>query len=176
MLSPVLLLVALILMIFQKGKVFFVQERPGYKERSFRIIKFRTMTDLPEDGMDASHEKRITRIGKMLRKTSLDELPQLWNVVRGEMSWVGPRPLLKEYIPLYSTEQRRRHNVKPGITGWTQVKGRTAIPWQKKLELDLYYAGHVSFWLDIYILLKTIFVIVSFRKDISDIEKPFQGN
>ncbi len=175
-LSPVFLLIMILLAIFQHGHVFFIQERPGYHERLFNMVKFKSMSDQVDAlGNLLPADQRLTAIGKVLRQTSLDELPQLFNVVLGDMSIVGPRPLLTEYLPLFSVEQHKRHDVRPGITGWTQVNGRTEIPWSRKLELDIFYARHVSFWLDMRILLETIVVVLSFRR-VSLTEKPFQGN
>jgi undecaprenyl phosphate N,N'-diacetylbacillosamine 1-phosphate transferase len=155
--SPVLLLIILFLAVANKGKVWFVQERPGKYGKPFRVIKFRTMSDARnKKGELLPDEQRLTGIGKIIRKLSLDELPQLINVVKGEMSIVGPRPLLMEYLPLYSEEQKRRHEVKPGITGWAQVNGRNAIRWKQKFEYDVWYVEHQSFWLDVKILLLTV--------------------
>ena len=151
-----------------------MQERIGFNERTFKIVKFRTIRD--QSGQSLSEDKRETGLGAFMRWTSLDELPQLWNVLKGEMSMVGPRPLPREYLPLFSPEQRQRHSVLPGITGWVQVNGRHGIAWSKKFEMDVYYVQHISFWLDVRILVKTIGVLVSFRKDISLAEKPFTGN
>lgn len=137
--------------------VFFTQERPGLNGKPFRMIKFRTMTDAKDaDGKLLSDEARLTKFGQFIRSTSLDELPELWNVLKGEMSLVGPRPLLMEYLPLYSAEQARRHEMRPGITGWAQVNGRNAISWEERFKLDVWYVDHQSFWLDCKILLLTI--------------------
>ncbi len=136
--------------------VFFIQERPGLKGKPFRMIKFRTMTD--ERGADNKllpDAARLTKFGRFLRSTSADELPELWNVLKGEMSLVGPRPLLMEYLPLYSDEQRRRHDVRPGITGWAQINGRNAITWDEKFRLDVWYVDNSSWFLDIKIILMT---------------------
>ncbi|MCS6982322.1 MAG: sugar transferase [Flavobacteriales bacterium] len=161
LLLPVFLTVAAILFVANNGQVFFVQERPGYKERLFRIIKFKTMRDAwGPDGKPLPDEERLTPVGRWIRKTSLDEIPQLINVIRGEMSFVGPRPLLVEYLPLYNDWQRRRHEVKPGITGWAQVNGRNAITWDQKFRLDLYYVEHQSFWLDLKILFLTVIKVI----------------
>lgn len=155
--SPVILLVVVCLSIINRGKVWFVQPRPGRNEKIFRVIKFKTMTDeRDEAGNLLPDAKRLTPFGKFVRRTSLDELPQLINVLKGDMSFVGPRPLLVEYLPLYNSRQKRRHDVKPGITGWAQVNGRNAISWQRKFEYDIYYVDHQSFWLDIKILLMTV--------------------
>ncbi|VTU37489.1 sugar transferase [Variovorax sp. RA8] len=137
--------------------VFFPQTRPGLRGRPFKMIKFRTMTDArSEDGQLLSDEERLGSFGRFLRTTSLDELPELWNVLKGDMSLVGPRPLLMEYIPLYSPEQARRHDVRPGITGWAQVNGRNALSWEEKFRLDVWYVDHRSLWLDLRILWLTV--------------------
>lgn len=156
-LSPILLAITLLLYGQNKGKPFFFQERPGYKTKGFLLTKFKSMTDERDaEGKLLPDNQRLTRVGTFIRKTSLDELPQLWNVLKGEMSIVGPRPLLFKYLPLYSEEQNRRHDVKPGITGWAQVNGRNSITWTRKFELDVYYVDHQSFLLDIKILLLTV--------------------
>lgn len=137
--------------------VFFTQERPGLNGKPFRMIKFRTMTDAKDaDGKLLPDEVRLTKFGQFIRSTSLDELPELWNVLKGEMSLVGPRPLLMEYLPLYSAEQARRHEMRPGITGWAQVNGRNAISWEERFKLDVWYVDHQSFLLDCKIVLLTI--------------------
>jgi len=137
--------------------VFFRQERPGVKENIFEMIKFRSMRDaVDEQGHALPDSERLTPFGKKLRSSSLDELPGLWSVLKGDMSLVGPRPLLVEYLPLYSKEQSRRHDVRPGITGWAQVNGRNAISWEEKFKLDVWYVDNQSFWLDIKILLLTV--------------------
>lgn len=147
--------------------VLFRQPRPGLDGKPFRMIKFRTMRDAWDaDGQPLPDAQRLTPLGNFLRRASLDELPELWNVLKGEMSLVGPRPLLMEYLPLYSTEQYRRHAVRPGITGWAQVNGRNALNWDEKFALDIWYVEKQSFWLDIKILLLTLRTVVS-RKDIS---------
>jgi lipopolysaccharide/colanic/teichoic acid biosynthesis glycosyltransferase len=156
-LSPIFLLVWLCLTIVNNGKPFFYQQRPGKEEKIFTIIKFKTMTDKRNSsGQLLPDADRLTAIGSFVRKTSLDELPQLINVLKGDMSFVGPRPLLPEYLPLYSEAQRKRHNVKPGITGWAQINGRNAVTWKRKFELDVAYVNNISFWLDLKILLLTI--------------------
>ena len=156
-LSPLLILVSVLLAVVNRGNPFFVQARPGKGGKIFNIIKFKTMTD----GRNSSGEllpdsERLTLIGKVIRKTSLDEIPQLINVFKGEMSIVGPRPLLPKYLAIYNTEQYKRHLVKPGITGWAQINGRNAISWTNKFELDVWYVTHISFLLDFKIILKTI--------------------
>ncbi len=156
-LSPLLGLIALLLAIAQKGNVFFIQERPGKNANIFKIIKFKTMTDDKDaEGQLLPDEKRLTNIGKFVRSTSIDELPQLINVVKGDMAIVGPRPLLVKYLPLYNDFQSKRHDVRPGITGWAQVNGRNAISWEKKFELDVWYTQNLSFLLDLKIILLTI--------------------
>lgn len=157
-LSPLFLILWIWLSIANKGAgAFFVQERPGKDERLFKVIKFKTMTDERDsDGNLLPDADRLTRIGKFVRSTSLDEIPQLLNVIKGDMSLIGPRPLLVQYLPLYDEKQRRRHEVRPGMTGWAQVNGRNAISWQEKFEHDVWYVDHLSLSLDIKILLKTI--------------------
>jgi lipopolysaccharide/colanic/teichoic acid biosynthesis glycosyltransferase len=154
---PVLLIVAILLLFSNQGSPFFFQIRPGKGGKLFKIIKFKTMSDARgSDGLLLSDEFRLTTVGSIIRKTSLDELPQLLNVIKSEMSLIGPRPLLPEYLPLYSAEQSRRHLVKPGITGWAQVNGRNAIGWDEKLKLDVWYVDHLSFALDVKILVMTL--------------------
>jgi lipopolysaccharide/colanic/teichoic acid biosynthesis glycosyltransferase len=157
LLSPVLLGVAIFLLIANQGKPFFFQRRPGKNGRIFMLVKFKTMNDRRDSaGNLLPDDKRLTPVGKFIRKTSLDEIPQLINVVKGDMSLIGPRPLLVEYLPLYSPFQNRRHEVRPGITGWAQVNGRNAISWEKKFELDVWYADHISPSLDARIIWLTI--------------------
>jgi len=152
-LSPVFLLTTLLLTIVNNGKPFFIQTRPGKDEKFFNIIKFKTMSDKKDkDGKLLSDAKRVTEIGKIVRKASLDEIPQLINVLKGEMSLIGPRPLLPEYLSLYDYKQKKRHNIKPGITGWTQVNGRNAISWEDKFRLDLWYVENVTFLIDLKII------------------------
>lgn len=155
---PLLLLITIILHFANKGAgAIFTQDRPGYKGIIFKVYKFKTMSDeRDEKGNLLSDEKRLTRIGKFIRSTSLDELPQLINVVKGDMALIGPRPLLPQYLPLYNSEQARRHEVRPGITGWAQVNGRNAINWKQKFELDVWYVDHCSFKLDLRIIWLTI--------------------
>jgi lipopolysaccharide/colanic/teichoic acid biosynthesis glycosyltransferase len=177
---PVYVVVALLIWIKMGRPILFRQLRPGYKEKIFGIYKFRTMTnERDEKGELLPDEKRLFGIGKFIRSTSLDELPQLFNVLKGEMSFVGPRPLLVEYLPLYNDRQRKRHEVYPGITGWAQVNGRNAISWEQKFEYDVWYVEHQSFWLDMKILWMTFLKVVK-RSDISSdtavtMEK-FQGS
>ena len=157
LLSPVLLLLALLVGVKLGAPVFFIQTRPGLHGQPFQMIKFRTMTNARADnGTLLPDCERLTCFGRYLRSTSLDELPELLNVLKGEMSLVGPRPLLMDYLPLYSPEQARRHEVKPGITGWAQVNGRNAISWEDKFQLDVWYVDHQSFWLDLKILFLTV--------------------
>ncbi len=166
-LSPVILFTGLLVLASMGRPVLFRQVRPGYKGRPFTIFKFRTMTDdAGRTGRQSTDEERLTGVGRFLRKFSLDELPQLFNVLKGDLSFVGPRPLLMEYIPLYTPEQARRHDVRPGITGLAQVKGRNAITWEERFDLDIYYVDHQSFRLDMKILVDTVFTVMS-RKGIS---------
>ena len=160
-LSPIFIIVTILLFINNRGKPFFVQLRPGCHQKIFKIIKFKTMTDKKDvHGNLLPDGDRLTKFGKFVRKSSLDEIPQLVNVVMGDMSIVGPRPLLTHYLHLYTDFQNRRHEVKPGITGWAQVNGRNAISWDKKFELDVYYVEHCSFWLDVKILFKTLVKVI----------------
>ncbi len=164
LLFPVILLVGLLIRFRLGTDVLFFQERPGLRGCPFKLIKFRTMKDLEDEGGNVLPDHlRLTPFGKLLRSTSLDELPSLWNVLKGDMSLVGPRPLLMEYLPLYNEEQARRHEVKPGITGWAQVNGRNAISWEEKFKLDVWYVDHQSFWLDTRVLFFTIYKV--FRRD-----------
>ena len=157
LLWPILLVVALLVRWRLGSPVFYCQVRPGLNSKPFEMVKFRTMRDsMGSDGQPLPDELRLTVFGGFLRATSLDELPELWNVLKGEMSLVGPRPLLMEYLPLYSPEQARRHEVRPGITGWAQVNGRNALSWDEKFKLDVWYVEHHSFWLDMRILWQTI--------------------
>jgi sugar transferase EpsL len=160
-LSPVILVTAVLVRLFIGTPILFTQQRPGYRGVPFHIYKFRTMTDRP--GTDA---ERLTRLGRILRAISLDELPELINILRGEMSFVGPRPLLMEYLPRYSAEQARRHDVVPGLTGWAQVNGRNALSWEDKFKYDVWYVDHWSFPLDIKIILLTAWKVVK-REGIS---------
>lgn len=157
LLSPLILLIVIVNWMFLGSPVFFRQDRPGRYGKPFEMIKFRTMRDtIDEQGAPLPDVDRMTRIGKLLRSTSLDELPELWNVLKGDMSLVGPRPLLIEYLTLYTPEQARRHEVRPGITGWAQVNGRNAIEWEEKFKLDVWYVDHRSFWFDVKILWLTV--------------------
>ena len=156
-LLPIIVVVAFLVVLNLGRPVLFSQERPGRNAVPFRMLKFRTMREACDaDGQPLSDAERLTRFGKILRSTSLDELPGLWNVIRGDMSLVGPRPLLMEYLPLYSPQQMRRHEVRPGITGWAQVNGRNALSWEDKFALDIWYVDHQNFWLDMRILLLTV--------------------
>lgn len=155
--SPVFLLVTFGLFFANNGTPFFLQTRPGKNEKLFRIVKFKTMNDKKDnEGNLLSDAERLTTIGRFVRKTSLDELPQLFNVLNGDMSLIGPRPLLVQYLPLYTVEQKKRHNVRPGITGWAQVNGRNGISWEQKFAYDVWYVEHCSLLLDLKILLRTI--------------------
>ena len=165
--SPIYIIVSLLIFFKMGSPILFRQKRPGYKEKIFGIYKFRTMTnERYADGNLLPDDKRLIGIGRFIRSTSLDELPQLFNVLKGEMSFVGPRPLLKEYLPLYNEKQKRRHDVKPGITGWAQVNGRNAISWEQKFDYDVWYVDNQSFLLDIKILWLTFLKVVK-RSDIS---------
>jgi len=156
LLSPIFLVVLILLMINNQGKPFFFQKRPGKHGKIFQVIKFKTMNDRKGvNGELLPDVDRLTKLGIFVRKTSLDEIPQLINILKGEMSLIGPRPLLPEYLSLYSEEQKKRHNVKPGITGWAQINGRNAISWEKKFEYDVWYVENISFFLDLKIFLKT---------------------
>ena len=166
-LSPILLIVALLVRTKLGSPIIFKQERPGLNEKIFTLYKFRTMTDAKdEQGNLLPDEIRLTKFGKILRSTSLDELPELFNILKGDMAIVGPRPLLVRYLPLYNEHQKHRHDVRPGFTGWAQGNGRNAISWEEKFDLDVYYTEHVSLLLDIKIILKTVKVVL-FREGIS---------
>ncbi|NNF75993.1 MAG: sugar transferase [Flavobacteriaceae bacterium] len=165
--SPIFITVLIILLFLNNGKPFFTQARPGKKERIFKIIKFKTMNDKKDEhGEYLPFHLRITRFGMFIRKYSLDEIPQLINVLKGDMSLIGPRPLHIEYLPLYDETQARRHEVMSGITGWAQVNGRNAISWDKKFEYDVWYVDNQSFWLDLKIIFLTIEKVIR-RKDIN---------
>ncbi|WP_373749030.1 sugar transferase [Bacteroides heparinolyticus] len=169
LISPILLIVSIALHFANKGAgAFFFQERPGYRCRIFKVIKFKTMTDeRDEDGHLLPDGKRLTKIGRFIRSTSIDELPQLINVLKGDMSLIGPRPLLVKYLPLYNIEQIRRHDVRPGISGWAQCHGRNALSWSEKFKLDVWYVDHVSFITDMKVILITIKNVLM-RKDIDN--------
>ncbi len=164
-----IILVAIILHFANKGAgVFFMQERPGKDAKIYKVIKFKTMTDERDaEGNLLSDEKRLTKVGKVVRSLSIDELPQLINILKGDMSFIGPRPWKVEYLPLYSPEQMRRHEVRPGISGWAQVNGRNAISFTKRLEYDVYYVDHLTFWLDVKIFFMTILKVFK-REGISE--------
>ena len=165
--SPIYLTIALLILFKMGNPIFFRQKRPGYKEEIFEIYKFRTMTnEKSRNGELLPDEQRLVGIGKFIRSTSLDELPQIFNVIKGEMSFVGPRPLLVEYLKLYTKSQKTRHDVKPGITGWAQVNGRNAISWDEKFKYDIWYVRNKSFFLDIKIMWLTLLKVIN-RSDIS---------
>ena len=178
---PILLLIIIFLHFANKGAgVFFTQDRPGKNAKIFKAIKFKTMTDERDAGGKLlPDDVRLTKIGRIVRSLSIDELPQLINVLKGDMALIGPRPLLVRYLSLYSKEQARRHEVRPGITGWAQVNGRNAISWTKKFEFDVWYVDHCSFWLDLCIILKTIkkvFVREGISQQGQATMEPFNGN
>jgi undecaprenyl phosphate N,N'-diacetylbacillosamine 1-phosphate transferase len=159
--SPIFILLSLVLLIPNRGKILFIQPRPGKNGKIFRIFKFKTMTEKKNiEGELLPDNERITWLGKMIRNSSLDELPQLLNVLKGELSLIGPRPLLVEYLPLYNDFQKRRHELKPGITGWAQINGRNAISWDEKFKLDIWYVDNISFGLDCRIMLQTILKVL----------------
>src|SRR5690242_2373058 len=180
LLFPVFVFIWFLLLIQNKGKAFFLQPRPGLRGKIFKIIKFRTMSEAKSnDGKLLSDEERLTFLGRVIRKSSLDEIPQLLNVIKGDMSIIGPRPLLVEYLPLYNDCQKRRHEVKPGITGWAQVNGRNAISWEQKFEYDVWYVDHLCFTLDVKIIFLTITKIIK-AQDVNEQGKAtveyFKGN
>jgi undecaprenyl phosphate N,N'-diacetylbacillosamine 1-phosphate transferase len=166
-LSPILLIVTILLYIMNQGKPFYTQERPGKNARIFKVIKFKTMNDKKDSsGKLLPDKERLTPIGQLVRSTSIDELPQLINVLKGDMSLIGPRPLLVKYLPLYNEKQARRHEVRPGITGWAQVNGRNAISWEQKFDYDVWYVDNISIILDISIIFKTLKKVI-FRENIN---------
>ncbi len=177
---PLVVVVGVLIRKYLGSPIFFTQERPGLGGLPFRMIKFRTMLRGTDSaGRLLPDSQRLTRLGKMLRSTSLDELPELWNVVKGDMSLVGPRPLLMEYIPLYSTKQFRRHEVRPGVTGWAQVNGRNSLNWEEKFDLDVWYVDNHSFWLDLKILfltIRSVFVRTGINKDGEATMSKFTGS
>jgi lipopolysaccharide/colanic/teichoic acid biosynthesis glycosyltransferase len=179
-LMPFIVLLFMLIILGKKEQILFTQVRIGKDNKPFTLIKLKTMNDwVDATGKRLPDAERLTDWGRFLRKTSLDELPQLWNILRGDMSWVGPRPLLPQYLPLYSKRQIRRHEVKPGITGWAQVNGRNTISWQDKFELDLYYVENHSLFFDIKILFLTVFKVLKkadINADTSTTMKPFTGN
>ena len=183
--SPILLIVTIWLHFANKGAgAFFYQERPGKDEKIFKIIKFKTMTDERDaDGNLLPDAERLTNVGRFVRSASIDELPQLINVLKGDMAFIGPRPLLVRYLPYYTERERLRHSVRPGITGWAQINGRNNITWDKKLECDAYYAEHVSFMFDVKIFLKTIYkvlkhdgVVADKKENYLDVERTTKSN
>jgi undecaprenyl phosphate N,N'-diacetylbacillosamine 1-phosphate transferase len=179
--SPIFIIVWVWLTIANKGAgALFFQERPGKDEKIFKVIKFKTMTDERDaSGKLLPDAERLTKAGRFVRSTSLDEIPQLINVIKGDMSLIGPRPLLVQYLPLYNENQKRRHEVKPGITGWAQVNGRNAISWDQKFEYDIWYVDNISFSLDIKVLFRTIqkvFKREGINSDTSSTMEPFKGN
>lgn len=180
MFSPLFLMVSILLYIANQGKPFFIQARPGKNERIFKIIKFKTMNDRKdEEGNLLPDADRLTKVGSFVRKTSLDEIPQLINVLKGDMSLIGPRPLLSEYLLLYNEFQKQRHNVRPGITGWAQVNGRNTISWDKKFELDVWYVKNMSFKLDVkifFLTIKKVFVREGISQDGQATMEIFKGN
>lgn len=179
-LSPLFLIVFISLYIANKGNVFFFQRRPGLNERVFKIIKFKTMNDNKDpNGNLLPDSDRLTKVGAFVRKTSLDEIPQLINVLIGDMALIGPRPLLISYLPLYNNTQKRRHEVRPGITGWAQVNGRNAISWQQKFDYDVWYVDNISFGLDIkifFLTIKKVFVREGISADGQATIEAFRGN
>lgn len=180
-LSPIMLIAAILIAVNRDGPILFKQERPGKDGKIFTVNKFRTMSTVLRDknGNELSDFERMTKIGNILRKTSVDELPQLFNIIKGEMSFIGPRPLLKEYLELYSPEQMRRHEVLPGISGWAQVNGRNTLTWEEKFAYDVYYVDHYSFKMDLKIFIKTIENVVSqdgINSNSENTMEKFQGN
>ncbi len=180
LLSPIIIFVTILLLNITRGRPFFTQERPGKNAKIFKLIKFRTMRNLYDsNGCPLPDKQRITKIGKLIRASSIDELPQLINILKGEMSIVGPRPLLVKYLPLYSAKQSLRHKVKPGITGWTQINGRNTLSWDEKFEMDVWYVSNISLLLDIKIMLITVVKVLK-REGINAFAEgtmpPFTGN
>lgn len=176
MIWPIFLFITIWLHFANKGAgAFFFQERPGKDEKIFKVIKFKSMTDeRDENGNLLPDKDRITTVGKFVRKTSIDELPQLINVLKGDMALIGPRPLLPEYLPYYTERERLRHTVRPGISGWAQVNGRNNVTWDQKLELDVYYVEHLSFWMDVRVLLSTIKNVLR-AKDVNVVPSAIKG-
>lgn len=177
---PILLIFIILLHFSNRGAgVFFTQQRPGKGAKIFKVIKFKTMTDERDsEGKLLPDDQRLTKVGQIIRSLSIDELPQLINVLKGDMALVGPRPLLPKYLPLYSPEQYRRHEVRPGITGWAQVNGRNDIPWTRKFELDVWYIDNLSFWLDlkvIFLTIKKVFIREGIAKEGMATTEPFDG-
>lgn len=175
LLSPLILIVASLVWARLGKPVLFRQQRPGLKGKAFDLFKFRTMTDkCDQNGILLSSDERLTPFGSWLRAASLDELPSLWNIVKGDMSFVGPRPLLMSYLPLYSAEQGRRHDVRPGLTGWAQVNGRNALSWEEKFQLDIWYVDNRGLWLDLKILAKTVYVVLR-KTNINTVQGKIMG-
>ncbi len=178
--SPILLIVSIFLFFINDGNPFFIQKRPGKNQKLFDVIKFRSMNNKKdENGKLLPDSDRLTMIGKLVRSTSLDELPQLYNVLKGDMSIIGPRPLLVQYLPLYTKYQMRRHEVRPGITGWAQVNGRNSISWKQKFDLDVWYVDNMSFLLDLKILYLTIRKVITregIKSETSSTMEEFKGN
>lgn len=179
-LAPIFIIITIGLFVANNGKPFFFQKRPGKNGKIFSIVKFKTMNDKKDQkGNLLSDAERLTSIGSFVRKTSLDEIPQLINVLKGDMALIGPRPLLPQYLALYNAEQKRRHNVRPGITGWAQVNGRNAISWKRKFELDVWYVDHVSFLLDFrifFLTIKKVFVREGISQEGQATMEVFNGN
>lgn len=179
-LAPVIIFISVALLLINNGNAFFFQSRPGKDGKTFRLIKFKSMTDKKDtEGILLSDEKRITKFGTFLRQFSLDEIPEIFNVIRGDMSFVGPRPLRNYYLPLYNEFQKRRHEVKPGITGWAQINGRNSLNWEEKFELDVWYVDNLSFWVDMRIIWLTIIKVLK-RENVTTPEgnftEPFRGS
>ncbi len=178
--APLMLITAVMVLIFLGRPVFFIQLRPGINGKPFRLYKFRSMKNIQsQHDSQLNDEQRLTWLGKKLRASSIDELPELWNVLKGDMSMVGPRPLLMEYLPLYSEVQYRRHEVRPGLTGWAQINGRNSVDWNERLAMDVWYVDNRNMWLDLQILLKTVAVVLKsdgVSQDGQATMKPFQGN
>ena len=180
-LSPIFIIISLLIIFFEGPPIFFLQKRPGFKSRLFTIIKFRTMKNINNTQLNRLIEDkhRLTVLGKFLRKTSLDELPELINILKGEMSFIGPRPLLTEYLPLYSKKQQSRHNVLPGLSGWAQVNGRNSISWEEKFNKDIWYIHNMSFMLDLKVIFLTIWKVLkrdSINSMNSSTSEKFKGN
>ncbi|OYQ43946.1 sugar transferase [Flavobacterium aurantiibacter] len=178
--SPILIGTAVFLLFANRGSIFFLQDRPGKNGKIFKVIKFKTMNDKRgKDGKLLPDHIRLTTVGKIVRATSIDEIPQLFNVLKGDMALIGPRPLLVKYLPLYTPEQFRRHQVRPGITGWAQVNGRNAISWSQKFEYDVWYVDNLSFWLDFkifFLTLRKVLVREGINSDGQVTTEPFLGN